>query len=236
MPFTSALPPVIDAVMTVGKKIAKLPHPASNKRVLENWDPTRCNFFEIDAIKLAFSTLAITYIPAIEACGYDWKKLADLMKTKTVDSLDITCDGREGYPNISSNANAQPRQTLNVNLDTSSTSLLDAWLLVAVIHLCGGTDLDAWAIKNWFFSISRTPNGTYYYSLLDSEKTLMCAGSTAVPPFNWRAGRFTVWNNVQGQLYASNRAAATANSPVPAGGAPVFPYGNPQSGFWQWNC
>jgi hypothetical protein len=236
MPFTSALPPVIDAVMTVGKKIAKLPpHHASGKRVLENWDPTRCQEVEKDAIRVAFSTLAITYIPEIEARGYDWKKLADLMKTKTVDSLNITCEGRVGYPNISSNANAQPKQTLNVNLDTRSTTLLDAWLLVEVIHLCGGTDLDAWAIKNWFFSIDRSSTGTYYYPLLDSEKTLMCAGSVAVPPYNWRAGKFTVWNNVQGQLYPSNRAAATANNPVPAGGD-LIPMGDPQSGFWQWHC
>jgi hypothetical protein len=225
---------VIDAVMTVGKKIAKLPqHHASDKQVLEGWDPTRCLEVEKDDIRVAFSTLKLTYIPEIEAVGYDWKKLADLMKTKTVDSLNITCDRRQGNPNISWIAS---NKALNVNLDTKSTSLLDAWLLVEVIHLCGGTDLDAWGIKNWFFSISRTSSGAVYYPLLPAELALMCAGSTPVRPYDWRAGQFTVWNNAQGLLYASNRAGATANSPVPAGGAPVFPMGYPQTGYWQSTC
>jgi hypothetical protein len=226
MGFTSALPPYFLAANKVVSKLNRGPF----KRPLPPWDPTLCSATEQDAIKLAFSTLAITYIPAIEAIGYDWKKLADLMKTQTVNSLSITCEGLQGNPNISSNARDK---TLNVNLDTSRTTMLDAWLLVAVIHLCGGTDLDAWAIKNWLFSVSRTSSGTTYYPLLASEKMLMCAGSTPVPPDNWRAGQFTVWANMTGELWPSNRAAANKYSPVPAGGFPVIP---PGTTYWQSAC
>ena len=232
MGFTSALPSYFIAANNIAQKVAKLPHRDPNKRPLPPWDPTLCSKAEQDAIKLAFSTLNLTYIPKIEAIGYDWKKLADLMKTQTVASLSITCEGLGGNPQITSSARDK---TLNVSLDTSRTSMLDAWLLVAIIHLCGGTDLDAWAIKNFLFSIEPTSGGTVYYPLLASEKDLMCAGSTPVKP-PWRAGQFTVWDNVDGILYASYRAAATATNPVPAGGNPVFPYGNPQSGLWQWHC
>lgn len=234
MGFTSALPPVFISANKIADKIAKLPHRNPNKRPLPPWDPTECSVAERDDIRVAFSALKVTYIPAIEAIGYDWKKLADLMKTQTIDPLNITCDTREGYPNITSNVRYK---SLNFNLNTSNTSLLDAWLLVAIIRLCGGTDLDAWAIKNFFFSIIRGSGGTTYNQVLPSELALMCAGSKPVPVTPpYRAGQFTCWDNVNGVLYASNRAAANAYNPVPAGGNPVFPHGNPQSGYWQWHC
>ena len=54
---------------------------------------------------------------------------------------------------MSSNAT---NKSLNVCLDTSNRDFLAAWLVVEVVHLCGGTDLDAWAVKNWLFSVDKS--------------------------------------------------------------------------------
>jgi hypothetical protein len=43
-----------------------------------------------------------------------------------------------------------------VCLDTSNSSFLKNWLVVEVVHLCGGTDLDAWAVKNLLFSVDKS--------------------------------------------------------------------------------
>jgi hypothetical protein len=229
MPFVSS---VSKFVLTINK-VANLPRPGRGHRhVLPPWEPDMCNGFQQEDISNAFFSLANSQIPEIEKHGGDWKKLADLMKKKTVDSVFITCGTCSGQKPMSSNAE---HQSLQVCLETSYRDWLAAWLVVEVVHLCGGTDLDAWAVKNWLFSVDKSGPQYAYYSLLSSEKDLMCAGSTPVPPYNWRAGKFTVWDNVGGNLWPSDRALAIPSNPVPAYGTSLID-GGPPRGIWHWSC
>jgi hypothetical protein len=195
-----------------------------------------CNGFEQEDISNAFFSLGNSQIPEIEKRGGDWKKLADLMKTKTVNSLSITCGTCRGGNPMSSNADLQ---SLAVCLETSSRDFLANWLVVEVVHLCGGTDLDAWAVKNWLFSVKKDTYPYRYFSLFSSELDLMCAGSTQIQPpgysYKIRAGRFTVWDNVAGNLWPSDRALATATNPVPYHGSSLIDGGPPRT-LWMWPC
>lgn len=201
MGFTSALPSFFLASNKIAK-IAKLPKRAPGRRQLDPWDPTRCNPFEQSDISNAFFSLGNSQIPEIERHGGDWQKLATLMKAQTVNSLSITCECRGGPP-MSSNAT---NKSLNVCLDTSNRDFLAAWLVVEVVHLCGGTDLDAWAVKNWLFSVDKSSYPYRYRSLLTSEKELMCKGGTRSIS-NYLAGKFTIWDNVGGNLWPSTKDA-----------------------------
>jgi hypothetical protein len=149
-----------------------------------------------------------------------------------INPISITCGWCRGGQPMSSNADSQ---SLQVCLDTSRRDFLAVWLVVEVVHLCGGTDLDAWAVKNWLFSVFKASYPYRYSSLLASEKALMCAGGTPVPGFNYRAGRFTVWDNAYGNLWPSNRALANATNPVPYYGQSLIDAGQPRS-EWQWHC
>ncbi|HEY3193036.1 MAG TPA: hypothetical protein VGJ61_09645, partial [Solirubrobacterales bacterium] len=153
-------------------KVTNFPRPGrATKHVLPPWEPDMCNGFQQEAISKAFFSLANSQIPEIEKHGGDWKKLADLMKKKTVDSVSITCGTCSGQKPMSSNAD---RQSLQVCLDTANTDWLAWWLVVEVVHLCGGTDLDAWAIKNWLFSVNKSGPQYAYSHILSSELDLMC--------------------------------------------------------------
>ena len=48
-------------------------------------------------------------------------------------------------------------KTINFgSVDAGDRGLLDLWLTVEVVKLCGGTDLDAWAVKNWLYNVNKT--------------------------------------------------------------------------------
>jgi hypothetical protein len=228
MPFVST---GIPKLALAANRIANLPRRVTGRPPI-NWDPTACSPAAQNAITDAFFSLGNSQIPEIERRGGDWLKLATLMKTKTVGSVSITCDWCRGGAPMSSNQNAQ---SLQICLDTGVRDYLAAWLVVEVVHLCGGTDLDAWAVKNWLFNVNKSSYPYAYFSLLGSEKDLMCAGGTPVPPWNYRAGQFTVWDNVGGNLWPSDRAHATANVPVPYYGTSLID-GGPPRGLWQWHC
>lgn len=229
MPFISS---VSKFVLTVNK-IANLPHVGRGHRhVLPPWEPDMCNGFQQEDISNAFFSLANSQIPEIEKRGGDWEKLANLMKKQTVDSVYITCGTCSGQKPMSSNA---AFKTLQVCLDTSSKNYLAAWLVVEVVHLCGGTDLDAWAVKNWLFNVDKSSWPYAYYSILPAEKQLMCAGGTQVPPWSYRVGKFTVWDNVGGNLWPSDRANASANVPVPYYGTSLIDGQSPRT-LWSSSC
>jgi hypothetical protein len=222
MPFASALPKLLLAA----DKLANLPRRPPGKKSLPRWDPTACNPFEQEAIGRAFSTLALTAIREVEIRGGDWTTLANAMKTKTASSLTITCDW-DARP-ISSNASLK---TINFgSVDTSNRLLLEMWLTVEVVKLCGGTDLDAWAVKNWLYNVDKSPR--YYYPLLSSEKDLMCAGGTRLPsPLNYLlAGRFTIWDPAAGKLWPSTKDTSGRRVPY---GQSLIDMGIP---YWRHPC
>jgi hypothetical protein len=229
MPFTNSPVPLITlAANKVADRINKLAHRDPNKH-LESWDPTWCNAFQQAAISNAFFSLHNADIDEIRRHGYDWQALADLMKRQTVDSLNITCECRSGPPTWSNTST----KSLNICLDPTDRWLHSVWLTVEVIHLCGGTDLDAWAIKNWLFNVDKASYPYSYRSLLASEKALMCAGGTPVPNFSgYRAGKFTVWDPVGGNLYPSKKDAQGRILPA---GPSLIDAGGPRT-LWQYAC
>jgi hypothetical protein len=228
MPFVSALSSVPKLLLNANRT-ANLPRrPASAPR-LPVWDPTVCNVFEQEHITNALAQIENVYATHIYNCGGDWARLGTCMKTKKVASLSITCGYCHGGQPMSSDVNAQ---SLQVCLDTSNRWYLERWLVVEVVRLCGGTDLDAWAVKNFLFSIDRTSVPFQYWQLYVAELELMCAGGTRQPPPNpYLAGNFTIWDNVQGRLWPSYRQ-----------GTSIVPYGTSliPGGFarmsWQWPC
>jgi hypothetical protein len=224
MPFTSGLPKIVLAT----NKLANLPRRAAGGRPI-TWDPTACSPAAQNAITNAFFSLGNSQIPEISRHGGDWATLANLMQTQTVNSLSISCDWCRGGAPMSSNTT---NKSLQICLDTGIRDYLAAWLVVEVVHLCGGTDLDAWAVKNWLFNVNKSSWPYVYYSLLASEKALMCAGGTRLPPpLPYLAGKFTVWDNVGGKLWPATRNVATGV---------VVPYGPSLIDFnipyWQYAC
>jgi len=196
MPFTS-----IPKIVVASNMLANLPRRAAGRPPLTRWDPTACNPFEQEAITNALAAMHV-YRANISSRGGDWTTLANLMAGWGVPSLNISCDSYG--PPISSN---QATKSLNVNVDTTNRRALEAWLVVEVIHLCGGTDLDAWGAKNWLFNIDKSSYPYAYYPLLPSELALMCSGSTrqSSPYAYLRAGKFTVWDPATGNLWPSER-------------------------------
>jgi hypothetical protein len=231
MGFTSSLPTFVIAANKVAQKVAKLPHRAPGKRQLEPWDPTRCNYFEQEAINQAFFSLHNADIDEIESHGGGWKVLADLMTTKTLSSLNITCECRGGSSSFS---NASSR-SLNFCLQRLDARYVSALLTVEVVHLCGGTDLDAYAVKNWLFNVDKGARPYTYYPLLFTELQLMCAGGTKLPwDFNYLGGKFTVWDNVGGQLWPAGqdyRGRTVTGGMQMIDGGPTGP-----RTFWQYVC
>lgn len=175
MPFTST---GIQKLALAANRIANLPRRAAGRPPI-TWDPTVCSPAAQNAITNAFFSLGNSQIPEISRHGGDWATLATCMQGKTINTLSITCDDwcRGGAPMSSNMTN----QSLQICLNTFDRDFLAAWLVVEVVHLCGGTDLDAWAVKNWLFSVNKASYPYAYFSFLDSEKDLMCAGGTLLP-------------------------------------------------------
>src|SRR5262245_7938295 len=218
------------------------PLPSGYSRVL---DPSLCDATDQANIKNAFWQLATTYIPEIARHGGDWLKLADCMKTKTDTSLNISCDPFYETP-IVWGANTKP-QWLNLASDTSNLYHLEGWLIVAVVHLCGGYDLDAWAIWNWLFNVSWRSYPYAYLPIINQN--LMCAGSTKIRQgpagtigytLYYRAGNFTVWDNVAGNLWPSEHHTTpspfgTQITTVSPHGTSLIDAGAPRT-LWQHAC
>ena len=223
MPFTS-----IPKLVVASNVIANLPRRAAGKRPITRWDPFACNPFEQEAITNALTAMHV-YRTDIADRGGDWVTLANLMAGWSVASLDISCDG-SGQP-VSSN---QASKSLNVNMDTSNRRALEAWLVVELIHLSGGTDLDAWGIKNWLFNIDKANYPFAYFPLLASELALMCSGSTrqAAPFAYLRAGKFTVWDPTAGNLWPSTR---NAQGQIVNYGTSLIDSGPPTT-YWRCTC
>ena len=201
MGFASALPKIVIAA----DRLAKLPRRASGKRPFPRWDPTACNPFEQEDISKAFFSLGNSAIPEIRSRKGDWETLADQMTTKTVSSLTITCDCGAETDLVECDL-----KSMNFgSVDTSDRGLLDLWLIVEVVKLCGGTDLDAWAVKNWLFSVDKSSRPYLGFPVLASEKVLMCAGGTRLPsPYaHCLAGKFTCWDATAGKLWPSGKDA-----------------------------
>ena len=233
MPFVST---GIPKLVIAANKVANLPRRAAGHRELPLWDPEVCSPADQNLISQAFDALTKknqvtqkSHLDTIRDRGGDWIPLANLMATKTVSSLAITCDYCR--PTGSAMSSNQSNQSLQV-CDTRNWLYLVQQLAVEVVHLCGGTDLDAYAIKNFLFNIEKSMYPWAYYPLPASEKALMCAGGRPLPNFfGWRAGQFTVWDNVAGNLWPSQHTSAGIAPSGPSlidGGAP--------RGFWQYNC
>jgi hypothetical protein len=221
MPFTS-----IPRLVVAANNGANLLRRASGRPRLQPWDPTACDPWQQEDIGNAFFSLKNSQLPEIRGRGADWAKLADLMEMQTVDSLSIACSGCRGGNPMSSNADSK---SLEVCLDTSQRNLLAYWLVVEVVHLCGGTDLDAWAVKNWLFSVNKGSYPYSWYPLAAQEKALMCAGGRRLPTLPYLAGEFTVWDNVTGNLWPSLHLSTG-----------VFPRQpsliDPGINYWQYHC
>jgi hypothetical protein len=230
MPFVrSQLPTFVLAANKVEDRISKLMHRDRDKH-LEQWDPFSCNAFEREAIEKAFFSLHNSDIDEIRRHGGDWATLAALMDKQTLASLSIGCECRGGPP-VTSNASTK---SLNVCLDPTDVWSHSIWLTVEVIHLCGGTDLDAWAIKNWLFSVDKSNYPYAFHSFPASERTLMCVGGTRLssPYTGFRAGKFTVWDPMGGQLWPSTKDAQGHIAPY---GVQLIDGGGPRA-LWQYPC
>ena len=233
MPFVST---GIPKLVVAANKVANLPRRAAGHRALPLWDPEVCSPADQNLISQAFDALkkinpysGKSHLDWIRDQGGDWAPLANLMATKTVSSVAITCDYcRPSGAAMSSN---QSNQSLQV-CDTRNWLYLVQLLVVEVVHLCGGTDLDAYAIKNFLFNISKDSGPWAFFPVSSYDKALMCAGSRPLPAFfNWRAGQFTVWDNVGGNLWPSQHTSAG----VAPSGPFLIPGGGPRA-FWQYMC
>jgi hypothetical protein len=232
MPFVST---GIPKLVVAANKVANLPRRAAGHRELPLWDPEICSPAAQNQISKAFDALKISnpvtqksHLDTIRDQGGDWIPLANLMATKTVNSVSITCDFCRGAPTSSD----QSRQSLQVCMDTGNWFWLVQQIVIEVVHLCGGTDLDAYAIANFCFSIDKSGPQWAYYSVSNYDKAKMCAGGRPLPAFfGWRAGQFTVWDNVAGNLWPSQHTSAG----IAPSGPSLIPIGGPRA-FWQYNC
>ena len=207
MPFNTQIPRLVSAV----NNLANLPRRAvGSPQILRPTDI--CTAAEQTNITNALATIHTVYTDDIRAQGGDWVALANQLVAQNVSSLNISCDFCTGGAATSSNATSH---SLQVCTDTSDYTGLRMWLLIELVRLCGGTELDAWAIKNLTFNISKTGIQWAYFGVPESEKALMYTGGTRQPsPWPYLAGKFTIWDNAMGRLWPSSHS-----------GTNIVPYG-----------
>ena len=236
MPFVTAIPKLVLAANAVATTLtrpsgARPIHPPRQLGDLEV-----CLQPQQDDITRAFNEINIWYVPVIRNQGGDWATLANMMQTRSIASVTISCNvcyGGATNPYTSSDFANQSLQVCNgFGTGTNERRWLQELILTELVRLCGGTDLDAYAVKNFLFSISRTSSPYVYYSLSSSEKDRMCLGGARQPsPWPYLAGKFTIWDNAQGQLWPSTHSG-TLIQPY---GSSLIPFGNPRI-YWQHPC
>jgi hypothetical protein len=182
----------------VSNLIENLPRRATGRPPIpRNFDPEICGPLYEGYIDIAFSQATVRRSTDLQIMGAECRKLGLCLSGKTVSSLYITCANCIGNRYSSSNAAQNSLQLCLSEYGTylnqaSATSLLFREL----VRLCGGKELDAWAL-DYYFRTETPP------SII---KDSMCAGST---PFGTgstldrsiRVGAFVIWFSGSGSLY-----------------------------------
>ena len=233
MPFVTAIPTLALAANRVTNLVR--PPGASGRpptRPPRLGDLEVCTQTQQAAITHAFNEIHVWHVPVVRNAGGDWVTLADMMLLRSVASVTISCNLCSGSPYISSDVAKQSLQVCaGFGNTTSDRQWLQSLIVIELVRLCGGTNLDAYAVKNFIFNVNRTSSPYSYFSVAASEKALMCLGGTKLPsPWGYLAGKFTVWDNVGGRLWPSTRS-----------GGVVQPYGQSLIPFnvgylWQHAC
>jgi hypothetical protein len=184
-----------------------LPRRLSGRAVVPlGYDPEICGDEVQDLIVEAFNRVN-GRVTEIKLMGGECLKLGTCLDTKSAASVYITCSNCAGGPNSPSSSRASD-QSLQLCFGAYTSfgypvnqSLVNGVVLRELIRMCGGKDLDAWALDYYFTTVVRGSGGTVYYPVPSAVKALMCTGSVpgATPAF--RVGTFMVWNSATGALY-----------------------------------
>lgn len=115
-----------------------------------------------------------------------------------------------------------------------SQSLVNGLVFREFIRLCGGKELDAWALYYYFFQSGVDAYGMrYFFPVPSMVKDYMCAGSAplsgatgTVPTI--RVGTFVIWYTNYGQLYPRQSGGTVGTV-----GSSLTGFSHP---YWQYMC
>lgn len=165
-----------------------------------------CNLQERNAIRAAFNFLQSDGVPCVAGIG-GLDGLADCLRGKTVDSVEIDCHGgscngafgtaHRGGNDINMCNPALPPDGIQVDTDVT--------VFHELIHSCGGGELDSWALENHCYA----GHGTFtpgQDTVRDFE------GETSDEGGGLRAGTFLVWEPGTGRVFVKVESGGSWNS------------------------
>ena len=199
-------------------------------------DPEICGFTWEGYIRNAF-TKTDSFVTDIKLLGGECLKLGTCLDGKSVDSVYITCANcTTGTLGTSSSAAFSTYDSMQLCLSMFggglSQSTVDELVFLELIHLCGGTDLDAFALDYYFFHSGTDAGGSrYFFPLPSAVLSRMCAGGTSALGV-YKVGKFVVWVPSTGQLYAK-QLSPTANLGWVLSGSSLTGISHP---YWQYMC
>jgi hypothetical protein len=194
-------------LVTISNFLENLPRRLSGRPPIPlRYDPEICGPVQEDLIVKAFNWVD-QRVTQIKLMGGECLKLGTCLDTKSAGSVYITCANCAGGANSPSSSRASD-QSLQLCFGAYTSfgyplnqSLVNGVVLRELIRMCGGKDLDAFALDYYFSAVVPGPGGTVYYPVPSSVKALMCAGSVPGATAAFRVGTFMVWNSATGALY-----------------------------------
>jgi hypothetical protein len=167
----------------------------------------------------------------ITLLGGECGKLATCLAGKSVGSVYITCANcSEGARPSSSNASAGSIQLcLDAYGPTITQDIVNGLVFRELIRMCGGMELDAWALYCYFEFVTPGPPSPYYWPLPPAAKDWMCKGSTPGTGVltGYRFGNYVVWDPYLGRLWARLLTGSGVGPVIISGGT---------MGVWQYMC
>lgn len=164
-----------------------------------------CNLTERNAIQAAFDFMQNTSRAQVAALGGECATLASRMAGKTVPSVEVDCPGPSCTDFGSAPINGNSINMCPLSLPPNPQADADVTVFHEIIHSCGGTQLDAWALENRFY----VGRGTFTPG--SGTVAGFCTENSAVGG-GLLAGTFVVWDPSTGRVSAKVLSGGTWNS------------------------
>lgn len=160
-------------------------------------------------IREAIQIANTRYATAIDSIDGDCKKLATCLRGMTEREIEIQC-GADCSQGASGESSAKEKRMKICGWGPGRTQeAVNQIVLHELIHLCGGTDLDCYALV--IYAIWWDPSHPSNFipppppSALIAE---MCEASEWSPSGAFKYGTFIAWSPATGALYARNSAVS----------------------------
>lgn len=232
MPFVPPLPKLVIAAGKVSSALRRGPGSSAKLPSRPLGDLYACSESQQEEILQALATIKLTMTDELRRHNGEWVTLGnEIDKRTSISNLLVSCGDcwGTGAPYSSSTVN---NQSLAVCGGFGDRFWLGEIIIRELIRLSGGTELDVWAVHNWLFRVNKSTYPYRYFPLDPGTAALMCHGGTKLTTVPYLAGKFTVWDNVGGQLFPLTRNSQGQLAPY---GTSLIDAGAPRV-LWEYPC